>query len=201
MTTARDLALVALDVPPGRTVEQGDLSLALAGAEVIDLVGAGALTLDEDRIVPGPPTETGDRLLDEADAALNRQEPFETVEDWLWRRGRELAAAYVDDLEGAGPGARKRGRRNPLLTGRRGPVDPVAHGRAEQRRASGEPVLAVLAAAAGVEDEKPGADQDITDDSVTTVLAAVGNAVMELEAVRQRRSIEDAAFDNVWRGF
>ncbi|MFD8568769.1 GPP34 family phosphoprotein [Streptomyces sp. NPDC059639] len=201
MTTARDLALVALDVPPGRTVEQGDLSLALAGAEVIDLVGAGALTLDEDRIVPGPPTETGDRLLDEADAALNRQEPFETVEDWLWRRGRELAAAYVDDLEGAGPGARKRGRRNPLLTGRRGPVDPVAHDRAEQRRASGEPVLAVLAAAAGVEDEKPGADQDITDDAVTTVLAAVGNAVMELEAVRQRRSIEDAAFDNVWRGF
>jgi len=24
--------------------------------------------------------------------------------------------------------------------------------------------------------------------------------VMELEAVRQRRSIEDAAFDNIWRG-
>ncbi|NUS23767.1 MAG: GPP34 family phosphoprotein, partial [Streptomyces sp.] len=25
-------------------------------------------------------------------------------------------------------------------------------------------------------------------------------AVMELEAVRQRRAIENAAFDNIWRG-
>ncbi|MEU5247025.1 GPP34 family phosphoprotein, partial [Streptomyces asoensis] len=36
-------------------------------------------------------------------------------------------------------------------------------------------------------------------DAVGTVLAAVGDAVTELEAVRQRRSIEDAAFDNIWR--
>ena len=33
-----------------------------------------------------------------------------------------------------------------------------------------------------------------------TVLATVGDAVMELDAVRQRRDIEQAAFDNVWRG-
>lgn len=33
-----------------------------------------------------------------------------------------------------------------------------------------------------------------------TVLAAVDEAVTELAGVRQRRSIEDAAFDNVWRG-
>ncbi|MYX63583.1 GPP34 family phosphoprotein, partial [Streptomyces sp. SID8382] len=32
-----------------------------------------------------------------------------------------------------------------------------------------------------------------------TVLAAVNDAVMELEAERQRRAIEEAAFDNVWR--
>ncbi|MEU6844397.1 GPP34 family phosphoprotein [Streptomyces sp. NPDC046716] len=200
MTTAQDLALVALGVTPGRTVEQGDLSLALAAAEVIDLVGAGALTLDEDRMVPGAPVRTGDRLLDEAATALVREEPFETVEDWLWRRGRGLAAAYVDELEADGPGARGRGRRNPLL-GRRPEVDPAARDRAERRRASGEPVLSVLAAAAGAQDEKPEAEQGIADDAVTTVLAAVGNAVMELEAVRQRREIEDAAFDNVWRGF
>lgn len=31
MTTARDLALVALVLPPDRPVGQGDLSLALAG--------------------------------------------------------------------------------------------------------------------------------------------------------------------------
>lgn len=40
----------------------------------------------------------------------------------------------------------------------------------------------------------------MTDDAVTTVLAAVNDAVMELEAVRQRRSIENAAFANLWRG-
>ena len=38
------------------------------------------------------------------------------------------------------------------------------------------------------------------DDAVTTVFAGVDDAVMELEAVRQRRAIEDAAFDNIWRG-
>ncbi|MYT73567.1 MULTISPECIES: GPP34 family phosphoprotein [unclassified Streptomyces] len=200
MTTARDLALVALDAAQGRDVEQGDLSLALAGAEAIDLVGAGALALTEDRLVPGPPTRTGDRLLDEAAAALVRDEPFETVEDWLWRRGNGLAAAYVEELESAGPGTRGRGRRKPLL-GRRVDVDPEARARAEERRASGDPVLAVLVAAAGAADEDPEADREIGDDAVTAVLAAVGNAVMELEAVRQRKEIEDAAFDNVWRGF
>ncbi|MER5949867.1 GPP34 family phosphoprotein [Streptomyces sp. NPDC001904] len=200
MTTARDLALVALDAAPGRTVEQGDLSLALAGAEVIDLLDAGALSLAEDRLVPGPPGGTDDRLLEEAAAALVRDEPFEGVEDWLWRRGRGLAATYVEDLESAGPGTRGRGRRKPLL-GRRVELDPAARARAEERLASGEPVLAILAAAVGAADEKPEAERDVTDDAISTVLAAVGNAMMELEAVRQRKEIEDAAFDNIWRGF
>jgi len=35
---------------------------------------------------------------------------------------------------------------------------------------------------------------------VATVLAAVNAAVMELGHVRQRRAIEEAAFDNIWRG-
>ncbi|MFE6332182.1 GPP34 family phosphoprotein [Streptomyces sp. NPDC057798] len=200
MNTARDLAITALDAPPGRSVEQGDLSLALAGAEVLDLVEAGALTLDDDRLVPGTATATGDRLLDEAAAALLRKEPYETVTDWLWRRGSGLASAYVDDLEQTGPATRGRGPRFPLRSGRTAPVESPARARAEERRASGEPVLAALAAAAGI-DEPAGTAEDLTDDTVTTVLAAVGDAVMELEAVRQRRSIEDSAFDNVWRGF
>ncbi|MEU0410654.1 GPP34 family phosphoprotein [Streptomyces griseorubiginosus] len=200
MTTARDLAIVALEVADGRSVEQGDLSLALAGAEVLDLVDAGAIALDDDRIVPGPQAATGDRLLDEATASLVRQEPYETVEDWLWRRGQELAAAYVDDLEKIGLATRRRGRRLPLLSGRTVPVDSPARSGAAERRASGEPVLTALAAAAGVEDKGPEFDEDVVGEVVTTVLAAVGDAVMELEAVRQRRAIESSAFDNVWRG-
>src|SRR3954452_10257163 len=99
MTTPRDLMIVTLDVASSRPVEQGDLSLALAGAELIDLLGAGAVTLDDDRIVPGPETVTDDRLLDEAAAALVRQEPYESAEDWLWRRGNGLSSTYQAALE------------------------------------------------------------------------------------------------------
>lgn len=40
---------------------QGDLSLALAGTELIDPVGAGTVSLDGDHIVPGgpPPLDMG----------------------------------------------------------------------------------------------------------------------------------------------
>lgn len=100
MTTARDLALITLGMPTALPVAQGDLSLALAGAEAVDLLENGALSLDGDRMVPGPRVATGDRLLDQADASLTRREPYETVDDRLWRRGSELAAAYVDDLGG-----------------------------------------------------------------------------------------------------
>ncbi|MFF7070907.1 GOLPH3/VPS74 family protein [Streptomyces pseudovenezuelae] len=197
MTTARDLAIVALDAAAAKPVEQGDLSLALAAAEVFDLLDAHALVLDGERILPSAPSPTGDRLLDEAAESLVRQEPYESVEDWLWRRGRGLSSAYVDDLERSGLTARQRGRRIPLRTGRTELVDSPARRRAEERWAAGEPVLTALAAAAGIGDEPDGEPAEET----ATVLAAVGDAVMELEAVRQRKVIEDAAFDNVWRGY
>ncbi|MFG2791751.1 GPP34 family phosphoprotein [Streptomyces sp. NPDC048419] len=199
MNTARDLAIVALDATPDRPVEQGDLSLALAGAEIFDLIEAKALVLDGDRILPNAQAPTGDRLLDEAAGALVRQEPYESAEDWLWRRGRGLAAAYVDDLERVGLTTRSRSRRLPVKSWRTELVDSAARRRATERLAEGEPVLTALAAAAGLRDEP--AEQDADDDAVTTVLAAVGDSVMELEAVRQRKQIEDAAFDNVWRGY
>jgi hypothetical protein len=80
-------------------------------------------------------------------------------------------------------------------------------------------VLAGLAAAVGVPGSDEGdrtdrrlaadaADDDATapatagasmDDATATVLAAVGDAVTQLEAVRQRRGVEKAAYDNIWR--
>ncbi|MEV6105963.1 GPP34 family phosphoprotein [Streptomyces sp. NPDC051940] len=197
MTCARDLALVALDAPLDRWVEQGDLSLALAGAETIDLLERGALTLDDDRLVPGPEEATGDRLLDRAVAALVRREPYETVEDWLWRHGRGLAARYVEELENTGLAIRPRAHRFSLRSPRLVPADSPDRARAQKRWASGEPVLAALAAAAGVADD--GETQGSADEAAATVLAAVADAVTELEATRQRRAIENAAFDNVWR--
>ncbi|MFH8347767.1 GPP34 family phosphoprotein [Streptomyces sp. NPDC018045] len=205
MTTPRDLQiiamLVAMDADSPRPVDPGDLSLALAGAEVIDLLHAGAVALDGDRIVPEDRDRRApaDRLLDAAASALVRQAPYETVEDWLWRRGRGLSAVYRAALTEEGLIIRKR-RRLPFRTGRTALASSSAtRGHAADRWASGEPVLAALAAAAHIHDAPAADSLSGTDDAVMTVLAAVNEAVVELEAVRQRRSVEQAAFDNIWR--
>jgi hypothetical protein len=116
----------------------------------------------------------------------------------LWRRGRGLAAAYTTRLEADGLLTRPRGRlfaARPAHT----PTESPARRHAAERWASGEPVLTGLAAAAGLQDEPADGFPGPLTDPVVTVLAAVGDAVTELTAVRQRRSVEDAAFDNIWR--
>ncbi|MEU7407129.1 hypothetical protein AB0B09_39085, partial [Streptomyces sp. NPDC044948] len=64
----------------------------------------------------------------------------------------------------------------------------------------GDPVLVGLAAAVGIRHEAAEQVGDPEDDETAVVLAAVHDAVVELAAIRQRRSIEEAAFDNIWRG-
>ncbi|MFE7930975.1 GPP34 family phosphoprotein [Streptomyces sp. NPDC057456] len=199
MTTAWDLMLVAMDVAPVRPVGQGELSLALAGAEVIDLVGSEAVALDGDLLVPGLAPAPDDRLLAEAAASLVRSTPYESVEDWLWRRGNGLAAAYSARLEADGLVGRPRHGRFPFRSAGTEPLDSPARRHATGRWEADEPVLATLAAAVGLREEPADGFPDLPGESVVTVLAAVGDATAELEAVRQRRSIEDAAFDNIWR--
>ncbi|MCX4451092.1 GPP34 family phosphoprotein [Streptomyces sp. NPDC058369] len=198
MTTAKDLFIIAMD--PDHSVGQGDLSLALAGAELIDLAGAGAVVVDGDRIVPGESPAPDDRLLREAADGLVPQAPHEPVEDWLWRRGRDLAATYQTALEEDGELTRKRTGRLSLGAERVQPADTPTGRRAAERWAEKEPVLAALASAVGVDGARLGDEPGFEDEAVTTVMAAVHDAVMELEAVRQRRTIENAAFANVWRG-
>ncbi|MFD7874136.1 GPP34 family phosphoprotein [Streptomyces sp. NPDC059766] len=200
MTTSTDLMIVAMDVRSVRPVEPGDLSLALAGAEVIDLIGKEAVTLRGDRIVPGLLPATGDDLLDEAASTFVREEPYEQVEEWLWRRGRGLSRTYLAALERDGEVTWQRRRWNPLRVTRTAPADSPVRREATERWEAREPVLATLAAAVGIVDQPAEGSLDVTDEPVVTVLAAVHDAVMELEAVRQRRAIEEAAFDNVWRG-
>ncbi|MCX4406821.1 GPP34 family phosphoprotein [Streptomyces sp. NPDC059837] len=200
MTTPRDLLMITMDVPSSRPVEQGELSLALAGAELVDLIEAQVITLEDDRIVPGAQWTMGDRLLDGAVSSLVRQRPYESVDDWLWRRGRGLSAAYRADLEAEGGLTRPRHSWIPFRSGRTEAADSPQRNHAAERWTSGEPVLTVLAAAVGIHDESTEEAADLVEDAVLTVLAAVNDAVTELEAVRQRRSIEDAAFDNIWRG-
>ncbi|WP_406099813.1 GPP34 family phosphoprotein [Streptomyces sp. NBC_01013] len=198
MTTAKDLFIIAMD--PKRSVGQGDLSLALAGAELIDLIVAGAVAMDGDRIMPGGQPALDDRLMEEAAAGLTRQAPYERIEDWLWRRGTDLSAAYQAALEEDGELAQKRSGRLSFGSERVEPVDTPARRRAADRRREQEPVLAALAAVVGIDGERSDDEPGLEDEAVTTVVAVVHDAVMELEAVRQRRSIENAAFANIWRG-
>ncbi|MYZ10512.1 GPP34 family phosphoprotein [Streptomyces sp. SID2999] len=209
MTTPQDLLFVALDVPADRPVEQGDLSLALAAAELLDLLAAQEVTLRDEVIVPVSGHLTGDPMLDKAAASLIRTEPYESAEDWLWRRGDGLSAAYRDELEHtepSGSGLRQLFRRADRSVER---IDSDARRHAADRWARHEPLLAGLAAALGIEEpeqeeaerEEPAAhaEDERVDDRVAVVLAALGEALTELEAVRQRRRIEEDAFDNVWR--
>ncbi|MDX3609469.1 MULTISPECIES: GPP34 family phosphoprotein [Streptomyces] len=201
MTTAKDLFIIAMDPAPGHPVGQGDLSLALAGAELLDLLDAGTITVDGDLVVPGGASVPDDRLLAAAAAGITRQPPYERIEDWLWRRGRDLAAAYQDALEEDGELTRKRSGLLPFGPKEVELVDTPARRAAVARRDEGDPVLASLASAVGLGGERSDDDEPrLGDETVTTVVATVHEAVMELEAVRQRRTIENTAFANVWRG-
>jgi hypothetical protein len=199
MTTPRDLLIVAMDAESGRALERGDLSLALAGAELIDLLSAQAVRLDGERIVPGYRPTLPDRLLDQA-ASLVQQSPYEPVDDWLWRRGHGLAAAYLSALEDDGEATREHRRWRPFGAGQTVLADSPARRRAMDRWTSREAVLTALATAARINGAETGGEPAEVDDAVSTVLAAVHDAVTELEAERQRRAVEKAAFDNIWRG-
>ncbi|MFE4537914.1 GPP34 family phosphoprotein [Streptomyces scopuliridis] len=208
MTTPRDLMITAMDVVPSPPAA-GELSLALAGAELVDLLAAEAIGLDDDRIVPALRPALADRLLDQAAASLTREPPYESVADWLWRRGSGLASAYLAALEADGQLTRRRRRGLPFRTGRMVLAESPDRRRAADRWAAHEPVLTALATAVGIPGRDGGDTGDkgteeapgTTDDATETVIVAVNEALLELEAVRQRRSIEQAAFDNVWRGY
>ncbi|MFF1411889.1 GPP34 family phosphoprotein [Streptomyces sp. NPDC058289] len=205
MSTAKDLFIIAMDERPGVGIGQGDLSLVLAGAELIDLLAVQAASLDGDSIVPGGQYELHDELETEAASALIRQVPYEKVEDWLWRRGRELSATYQSALEEAGWLTRGRRALLPFGNDRLEVAETPARRRARSRWEAGEPTLISLATALGIDATRPedggehANEPALEDEAVTTVLATINEAVMELEAVRQRRSIENAAFANVWR--
>lgn len=226
MTTPQDLIVVAMDVPPDLLVDRGDLSLALAGAELIDLLAAKAVTLSGDRVVSAPRPEggqrTGDRLLDEALAAYESasrsdedhdpdrdadrdadqgsghgsgsgpdqdQVSAERVEDWLWRRGRELPTAYLAALEEEGTLVHERHRRWGLLpTSRRVLADTPGRRRAAQHWASDAPVLRALAALIGVKGDEPPPDEVPAGSPARVVLGALRHAVDELAEERRLRT-------------
>ncbi|MET8009028.1 GPP34 family phosphoprotein [Streptomyces sp. NPDC005271] len=204
MTTPRDLLIIAMDMASTRPVERGDLSLALAGAEAVDLLRAEVIGLEGDRILPGPQPTLADHLLEEAASSFVREAPYESVGDWLWRRGRGLPATYLSDLEAEGQLVRQHHRRWVVFrTTELVLVDTPARRQAANRWASDEPVLSTLAAEVGISD-KPAEDApQVADEAAATVLTAVDGALLELAVERQRRAHrrDEAALNNVRRGY
>ncbi|WSS24468.1 GPP34 family phosphoprotein [Streptomyces sp. NBC_01190] len=202
--------MVAMDMPSSRPVEPGDLSLALAGAELIEFLRARAVELKHDRVVPSDTVDLADvtlpddRLLTEGLAAVVREVPYEPVGEWLWRRGRGLAVAYLAAFEAEGQLSRQRDRRWGIFwTSRKVLVDTPARRRADRRWAADEPILAALAAAAGIYDKRTADSPEVTDQAAAAVISAVTDAVAELAEERQRRAskLNDAAVTNYRRGY
>ncbi|WP_431959310.1 GPP34 family phosphoprotein [Actinacidiphila sp. bgisy160] len=204
MTTPRDLIITALERAAEHAVEPGDLSLALAAAEAVDLLAAGAVALDGGLLVPGGHREITDPLLAEAASALVRRPPYETPGAWLWRRGRGLTDGYLTGLEAEGEAVRERHRNWLVRHTRTVLTESAARRRAADRLAADEPVLAALTKALGLRggpeaDAAPG----VTDPAAARVLATLDDALAELAAERLRRSRRqaDAAAENVRRGY
>ena len=178
MTTPRDLMIIALDVAPSRPVERGELSLALAGAELIDLLAAGAATLDGEQIVPGDRTDLSDGLLDEAGSALLGQ-ARRVGRRLALAPGPRLSPAYVADLEATG-GSRLAPAAGSAAGRPAVPVDTAD--RRRPRNAGGRmnpssPRSPPLPGSARSQPKPLGpAGEDLAEETVTTVLAAVGDA-------------------------
>ncbi|MGI5397489.1 GPP34 family phosphoprotein [Streptomyces sp. CA-251251] len=198
MGTAHDLSALAAspDADPG--LEEGDLSLALAGAELLDLAGVQAVLLVSDRILPMVSPRHVDPMLAEAASKIVQDSPYETVESWLWRRGRDLAARYRAAVEVTAPGDSTWSYRHPFRRGHPVVVNPFVLRHGIDRLEAGEPLLVSLAAAAGLA-EAPANEVDGFTDDEAFILAEVHRAVTQLAAERQRRSVEQGAYDNIWR--
>ncbi|MFJ4920333.1 GPP34 family phosphoprotein [Streptomyces sp. NPDC088725] len=207
MTTPRDLLIVTMDMAPYRSVERSKLSLALAGAELIDLLADGIVRLGAERRIAPVDGEhpSAEPVLAEAAEGLVREPPYEPVDDWLWRRGRGLSSRYLAALEKDGQLVRQqRHHRMPFFrTGRTSLVDSPDRSRAAARWTADEPVLAALATTAGIHDKRTDESPRVTDDAVATVLAALDDACDELstEAWRRAHRRDDAAVTNVQRGY
>ncbi|SHM20630.1 GPP34 family phosphoprotein [Actinacidiphila paucisporea] len=202
MTTARDLLFVAMDMPSARSLERGDLSLALAGAELIDLLGLGLAALDGDFVLPTGRQDAGDPQLDLAAAALAPAADGETVEDWLWRRGRGLSDTYLAALEADGLLGREERRRFLVLrTSRMVLADSPGRRRAAHRWAADDPTLLALASTIGISGPPPVPEP--RPGPVAHVLTGVRHAVEELAAERRRRArrLDEARQTYVRRGF
>ncbi|MGW6961088.1 lycopene cyclase family protein [Streptomyces chartreusis] len=135
-----------------RLTEDASLRVLLLEAGSSDLPTAAThppswpLLGASDRLLPAAPPRTEDALLLEAASAIVRVSPYETVEGWLWRRGRDLAARYRAALVAAGdgyavtplPASLPTGRHPARRSLRGGPCDRPHDGwRARPRRSRG----------------------------------------------------------------
>ncbi|WP_328863230.1 GPP34 family phosphoprotein [Streptomyces sp. NBC_00306] len=198
MTTPKNLLMITIEVAPGHPVHPADLSLSLAGAQLVDLLEAGAIGLDKRHVVPGWQPVPPDRFLWEAATSLELTRPYQLVSDWLSSREDTLAAAYTAALEADGLAIRQRPRKHPFRRRELVLVDSPARREAVERWSASEPVLATLAGFIGIRREgQQGSPREVRG-PVATILSAVQGAHVELEAERTERIITQAKLYEVW---
>ncbi|WP_406387495.1 GPP34 family phosphoprotein [Streptomyces sp. NBC_00887] len=201
MTTPQNLLMITMDETSTRRVDPADLSVALAGAELIDLLEAKAIGLDNGYLVPGRQAVPDDHCLQQAMESLHLTEPYQLVSDWLGNREDMLVERYTAALETEDLATRRRPRGHPLRSREVVLVDSPAHRQALERWASAEPVLVALAASVGIRTEQPHRSAAETDEAVAAVLSAVEEALAGLAAEREESIITQAKLDGLWDSY
>ncbi len=160
-TLGEDLALLGR-APDGTVLNREKLAYALAGAQLVQLVALGRVTLARKHYTVAGRAATGDPLLDAALADLAGRRNHSAA-DWVGRARPTLAVQYLERLADAGAVREESYRVLGLIRATRWPpADPARFEAArrllaeaaEGRAASGSPAAALggLAAAAGLHD-------------------------------------------------
>ncbi|WP_406387413.1 GPP34 family phosphoprotein [Streptomyces sp. NBC_00887] len=190
--------MVTMDVPTSTPVDQEDLSLVLAAAELIDLLKVRVVGLESRHIVPGPHGVPAEHFLEQAAATLQLTEPYELIGDWLWRRDRALARSYTEALETdklaawQRPAGHRFRRREFTL------IDSPARREAAERWAAADHVLVALAEAVGIKRDDRPSSANVVDSSVATVLSALGGTLVRLKSAQREEHHRQGKFDDGW---
>lgn len=106
VTLAEEIMLLSLDDDSGAAKERQSAGWAVAGGILLDLVMAGRVSVDDERIRITDPAPTGTALLDgrleQLAARAGKKSKAPKVTDWLTRDHSKAVGATVDSLRARG---------------------------------------------------------------------------------------------------
>ncbi|WP_405571320.1 GOLPH3/VPS74 family protein [Streptomyces sp. NBC_01167] len=106
VTLGEEIMLLSLDDESGAAKERQAAGWAVAGGIVLELVLAGRIAVDRERLTVKDTTPTGTRLLDERlaliDAWASKKSRPPKITDWLTRDHDKAVTATIDSLRERG---------------------------------------------------------------------------------------------------